>query len=47
MVLKSAKKKTSYFTLLIVVVAVSVSIAGFIQKYCFSLLGENVTYRVR
>jgi len=45
--LEVCEEKTSYFTLLIVVVAVSVSIAGFIQKYCFSLLGENVTYRVR
>lgn len=32
---------------MIVVVAVSVGIAGWIQKYFFSLLGENVTIRIR
>jgi ABC-type multidrug transport system fused ATPase/permease subunit len=45
--LEVCEAKTSFFSIMIVVVAVSVGVAGFIQKYCFSLLGENVTYKVR
>ena len=41
------ESRTTLYTLLIVAVAVSVGVAGWIQKYFFSLLGENVTFQIR